>query len=349
MVVNNPNNWHWTSLNALPWTKNYFTEALVDKEVSASNQTQSVKITKIPSIEGDVEVSQRKGKVISLFDIKMVLNWEGKCEGSEEEDIKGSITIPEIAYDTEEDEFQFEISVFNENNKNSQIKEVIRKGLIPKLRVILGKFGKDLLEINGAEIQLPADQVQSNFTKANQVASGTTAGKTSTSSVKSNTVINNNTSSSSSKSTTVSAEPANAPKYNTSTLHFEPTFNTSAEQLYITFLEKNRIGAWTRSEPMFSSDMLSLNSEFSLFGGNISGKIIELKPNSQIKQLWRLNSWKAGHFAELEFNFYQGDSETKMDVLFKGIPIGQEDVVQGNFEDYYVRNVKITFGFGAVL
>ncbi|KAH3682611.1 hypothetical protein WICPIJ_006420 [Wickerhamomyces pijperi] len=348
MVVNNPNNWHWTSLNALPWTKNYFTEALIEQEVSASNDTQTVKITNIPSIEGDVEVSQRKGKVISLFDIKMALHWEGKIKEVEEE-VKGSITIPEIAYDTDEDEFQFEISVFNENSKNVAIKEVIRKNLIPKLRVILGKFGKDLLEINGAEIQLPADQVQSNFTKANQVASGTSSGKSS--SVKSNTIIASSSTSSSNSSTPVpsSLEPSKAPKYNTSTLHFEPTFNTTAEQLYITYLTKNRIGAWARSEPIFEGDSLTLNSEFSLFGGNISGKIIDLEPFTRIRQLWRLNSWKAGHYAELEFNFYQGDSETKMNVLFKGIPIGQEEVVQGNFEDYYVRNVKITFGFGAVL
>lgn len=36
-------------------------------------------------------------------------------------------------------------------------------------------------------------------------------------------------------------------------------------------------------------------------------------------------------------------------VKWSGIPVGEEDRVRGNFEDYYIRSIKITFGFGAVL
>ncbi|KAH3672012.1 hypothetical protein WICMUC_004519 [Wickerhamomyces mucosus] len=338
MVVNNPNNWHWTSLNALPWSKEYFNSNVIG--LKAETESQRVEINSIPSIEGDVEVSQRKGKVISLFDIKVVLNWEGVSNG---EDVKGTITIPEIAYDTEEDEYQFEISIFNENNSNGKIKEIIRSKLVPQLRKVLGKFGKDLLETNAIEIQLPADQVQSTFTKANQVTNTSIKSETksTTSKSKTNETVTKSSSSSSSSS--------NAPKYNTSTLHFEPIFNTTAEQLFITFLDKNRIGAWTRSQPDFQGESLIEGSSFNLFGGNISGKILELIPNEKIRQSWRLNSWKKDHYAELEINIYQGDSETKLNVLFKGIPIGEEEIVQSNFEDYYVRSIKITFGFGAVL
>ena len=70
-------------------------------------------------MDGDVDVSQRKGKVITLFDVKLVLDFEGKeivesscplidpTAGStaEEEDASGTITIPEVAHDTTEDEY----------------------------------------------------------------------------------------------------------------------------------------------------------------------------------------------------------------------------------------------------
>lgn len=70
-------------------------------------------------MEGDVDVSQRKGKVITIFDVRLQLEWTGSVavkekvendEGVEEEkdgkqDVSGTITIPEVAHDTEEDEF----------------------------------------------------------------------------------------------------------------------------------------------------------------------------------------------------------------------------------------------------
>lgn len=55
------------------------------------------------SMDGDVDVSQRKGKVITLFDVKVQLEYEGKTK--DDEDVSGTITIPEVAHDTEEDEY----------------------------------------------------------------------------------------------------------------------------------------------------------------------------------------------------------------------------------------------------
>lgn len=337
MVVNNPNNWHWVDKNCIDWTRQYFNDKVIG--IKAESGNQKAEINSVTSVEGDVVVSQRKGKVISLFDLKVVLSYVGKIDDLE---VSGSITTPEVAYDTEEDEYQFEISVFSENNENSKIKELVRQKIIPQLRKSYFQFGEDLLIVNGQDIQLPSEQVNSKFTKANQVISSSEPVKK----VSENTT--NTTKTETTKATT-STSSSSVPKYNTSTLHFEPTFNTSAEQLYITLLEKNRVGAWTRSTPDFQGDILKEGSTFNLFGGNVEGSIKSLKPNEQIVQLWRLRSWKSGHFATLKIDFHQGDSETKLNVLFSGIPVGEEDAVKANFEDYYIRSIKLTFGFGVVL
>lgn len=347
-MVNNPNNWHWVDKNCIDWTRQYFKEKLIGLK-GPESCGDFAEITSVVSVEGDVVVSQRKGKVISLFDLKLVLGYEGKIG---ESTAKGSISIPEVAYDTEEDEFSFNISVYNESDENTKIKPVIKAQLIPKLRQVLRGFGKDLLSTHGSDIQLPSDKVNSKLTKENQskleCESGTKPASivaSSKASSSTSATMSNKTSS----STPVSGASSNVPKYNTSTLHFEPAFNTTAEQLYITMLEKNRLGAWTRSNPLFEGDFLKEGQDFELFGGNVEGKIVKLKTCEKIEQLWRLKTWKSGHFAKLSIDFYQGDSETKLNVLFDGIPIGEEDAVQGNFEDYYIRSIKITFGFGAVL
>ena len=66
---------HWTSKNCLAWAKEYFETHLT--QISAQDGDNSVAIKKLSSCEGDVDVSQRKGKIITLFDVKLVLDFEG--------------------------------------------------------------------------------------------------------------------------------------------------------------------------------------------------------------------------------------------------------------------------------
>lgn len=75
MVLHNPNNWHWVSKNAGEWSRAWFDENLI--KVSAEDGDVSAKITKVVSMDGDVDVSQRKGKVITIFDVKLVLEYSG--------------------------------------------------------------------------------------------------------------------------------------------------------------------------------------------------------------------------------------------------------------------------------
>ena len=57
------------------WAKDYLeTES---KKVSAEQDGVSAQITKLVSMDGDVEVSQRKGKVITIFDVVLQLEYEG--------------------------------------------------------------------------------------------------------------------------------------------------------------------------------------------------------------------------------------------------------------------------------
>ena len=114
MVLHNPNNWHWVNKDVSPWTKNFLSEALVGLKASKEDGT-SAEVSKVLSMDGDVDVSQRKGKVITIFDVRLQLEFIGKvpvksseqAEGQEDDtkDVSGTITIPEVAHDTEEDEY----------------------------------------------------------------------------------------------------------------------------------------------------------------------------------------------------------------------------------------------------
>lgn len=326
MVLHNPNNWHWVDKNCIDWTRQYFQENLSGISAESKGGEVTAKIDKVSSVEGDVDVSQRKGRLISLFDVEIKLDFSGS--NGKDNETSGTISIPEVAYDTEEDEYQFNIVISNDSFAKLPVKDLVIAQIVPELRKRLFKFKDDLLTDNGASIQHPADQVKSKLTLGN---------------------LNKHTESSAAKSTEGSAAAA-APKssgsYNTTSIELTPTFNTSADQLYQTFLDPQRVAAWSRGPPQISDKE---GSEFALFGGNVTGKIEKLVKNERIVQTWRLKEWKEGHYSTLDLEFKEGTSDTKLIVKWSGIPVGQEDVARGNFEEYYIKSIQVTFGFGAPL
>lgn len=321
MVVNNPNNWHWVDKNCIEWTRTYFKDKLTGFEVTSGEVT--VGVSKVSSIEGDVDVCQRKGKIISLFDINLNLEMVGNDKNSGTE-FKGSIIVPELTYASESDDIHYETTIYDSTTAKEDTFLSIKKQLLPRLTKLLLQFNHDLMFTHGSDLQTSSTNVSSDSNRSSK-----------------------NISYQPPESKTITSK--NDFKYNTSTLHLEPVFNTTAEQLYLTLLDSSRISAWSRSFPEIEKFPPNEGSNFSFFGGGVNGKILKLIPNNQIIQLWRLNDWKNGHFAELDLKFIQGTCDTKIVVKFTGIPIGEEDRVRNNFEDYYIKSIKITFGFGAVL
>jgi hypothetical protein len=78
MVLHNPNNWHWVNKDVSGWAREYLDNDLPD--VSAEKGGVTAKIDKVISMEGDVDVSQRKGKVITIFDVELKLEYSGTLE-----------------------------------------------------------------------------------------------------------------------------------------------------------------------------------------------------------------------------------------------------------------------------
>lgn len=75
MVLHNPNNWHWVNKDVSGWAREYLDTELA--QISAEQDGVTAKIDKVVSMDGDVDVSQRKGKVITIFDVKLKLEYSG--------------------------------------------------------------------------------------------------------------------------------------------------------------------------------------------------------------------------------------------------------------------------------
>ena len=85
MVLHNPNNWHWVNKDVREWARQRLEKSLIG--TSAERGDVSASVSKVLSMDGDVDVSQRKGKVITLFDVKLQLEYEGSALFTNDEGI----------------------------------------------------------------------------------------------------------------------------------------------------------------------------------------------------------------------------------------------------------------------
>ena len=145
------------------------------------------------------------------------------------------------------------------------------------------------------------------------------------------------------------AAPAQRPAasiVNTTTLTDQEEFRTTAEELFKTFTEEDRLAAFTRARPK-TFEGAKKGGKFELFDGNVAGEYLELEEPTKIVQSWRLKQWPEGHYSKQDIEFVQNDEDgvTVMRVTWTGVPLGQEEVTKENWGEYYVRSIKRTFGY----
>ena len=55
-------NWHWKNKNITQWGREWFERELPTLSVTGDNENEVVSISKVTSVDGDIELGQRKSK-----------------------------------------------------------------------------------------------------------------------------------------------------------------------------------------------------------------------------------------------------------------------------------------------
>ena len=76
-------------------------------------------------------------------------------------------------------------------------------------------------------------------------------------------------------------------------------------------------------------------SAFALFGGYITGRQIELTPNSHIVQVWRSASWAAGAYSLVVWNITPAGDSTKLSMDQTGFPAAEAEHLAAGWRDNY--------------
>ncbi|ELU45866.1 activator of hsp90 ATPase-like domain-containing protein [Rhizoctonia solani AG-1 IA] len=125
---------------------------------------------------------------------------------------------------------------------------------------------------------------------------------------------------------------------NSAVVTVDASFMASAAELYEFLTDEKRIPAWTRNQAQSDA---SVGGSYSLFGGGVTGKYIELQKPNKIISTWRLNSpsWPSDHDGKLTITLDQQTDSTKVEFKLSGVPLGQEDETRKNLEASEVSNL----------
>ncbi|HEX3352843.1 MAG TPA: SRPBCC family protein [Terriglobales bacterium] len=116
-------------------------------------------------------------------------------------------------------------------------------------------------------------------------------------------------------------------------LHQEIEVKATSQRIYDALLDSKQFAALTGLPAEISRDP---GGTFSMFGGLIVGRNIELVPNQRIVQAWRPASWDPGLYSMVRFELKGQGSGTKVVLDHTGFPEGSfRHLDSGWYERYW--------------
>ncbi|KAI0332600.1 hypothetical protein GY45DRAFT_1298801 [Cubamyces sp. BRFM 1775] len=327
-------NWHWKNKTVTPWAKQWFERELTTVRVNGEG-SEEVGIERVVEVDGDVELGQRKSKLITIYDCRVVLNWSGTA--SDGTAVSGKLTIPEVSHEVTLDgtsDYVYEWKLDTDRSPAVEALFQLAKSRLPAaLEAKFSAFPAAIIDTHGKDLTVSADP-------SRQGSPAPSAGASAAKSTQGDAALKKR------------AEGAGVVKssgvaVNTTRVTVDAHFMAPADDLFGLLTDEKRIPQWTRAPAKSKAEP---GAEYSLFGGGVQGKFVSLSAPKEFVQTWALQSptWPSGHAATLTTTLEQGSDSTKVTWALDGVPLGMEEEITRNLQGYYVHGLK-SIGLGTEL
>jgi len=128
-------------------------------------------------------------------------------------------------------------------------------------------------------------------------------------------------------------------------IHQESLIRASRQRVYAALTDARQFNEVTKivaaKEPTISLEksptVLSpdVGGAFSLFGGIIVGRHVELVPDARIVQAWRVAYWTPGIYSIVRFDLIEQGAETKIVFDHTGFPKGDAESLASGWKAHY--------------
>jgi len=342
----NVGGWHWEEGDLTPWAKETLTYRLKSLKLVDSDEVHAY-VTKASNFDGDVTVSQRKGRRIYFYDLSIDLEWKGELKDGSLKDCVGKILLSDIEQEKPANEFDFKLSVTGgETDAHRKIKEAVRTEGMKTITAVIEEFAKQLRDRAGIAIEnnnksSKTDDEKSSTSNAMAVDNATTPATTTTTTATSSSAAATSTTSTTSTETPAAASTL-VKKSNASVLKQKLEFLCRPSDLLDCFVERPRVVAYTQDSRAIVP--VKAGDKFVTYDGAVSGTAVELSP-TKIVLMWRLKAWPAGVEARVTLSMRFENSKTMMDFEATGLPAGEKENTAQAWNHFYWTRIRAVFGY----
>lgn len=122
-------------------------------------------------------------------------------------------------------------------------------------------------------------------------------------------------------------------------IHQEVVINASPKRIYAALTDARQFTKVTAFSPVMKAAPAEISRQvggsFSLFGGHIIGRHIELVPNQRIVQAWRVVTWDPGIYSIARFELKEQGSQSELILDHTGFPNGKGDHLASGWKTNY--------------
>lgn len=304
------NAWHWEEKDSTKWCRARL-DSLVS-ELAASEGTNSIAVTKVTKMEGEVNWYNRKGKLFTLYDLELALDYSG-TRG--EEALTGSVKVTDFEQDGEQ-KATFRVSV-GTGPTDEKWKAWAREAIKAKFIAVWSRIIVELHEDQKARLPALAANEASGKVKLPEVVQKTQA----------------------------AAAPSPAVASAPATVNLAYVFQASVQDLWDLFTNPRKCEHFTQSKTMMDAKEGGM---FQLYDGVITGCFLELKPYTEMRFAWRLKDWKVGVNSQVHIKFVKSKSGTKLELVQTNVPSDDVERTRQGWTKYYFERWKGIFGYDFV-
>ncbi|KPI83730.1 hypothetical protein ABL78_7233 [Leptomonas seymouri] len=330
----NVNSWHWEERDLSQHTydqlKGIFASRDIPVPESLSNAVEYLKIEEVSEISGDVTVAQRKGKMMSYFELKLQLRWTGKMK-EDEQVIRGKLDVAEVDHDEFKNDYEIHVTC-QENSANAQkLEGVVRDAGRTTVRKEIEKYFNKLFKDYHIGEQLKSGTVMPPPPPTSKTAASGTACAAAAESTPGSNKAQSDKRSSLTKDTEATS------------FSWKMRWRVPVEELYAALTDPLRASAYTRSAATMD---VKAGGQFSFLGGVISGYYVDVQPPTLLKLQWRLRSWPVGVHSSVVMQLLKEEpGVTILEFAQSGIPAGQLLSVQEGWRANFFDAIKAVFGY----
>ncbi|MEO8589648.1 MAG: SRPBCC domain-containing protein [Flavobacteriales bacterium] len=124
------------------------------------------------------------------------------------------------------------------------------------------------------------------------------------------------------------------------TIHQELAIAIGPDRIYDALLSAKAFTARSGGAPATIDP--TEGGAFSLFGGHITGRNLELLPYQRIVQAWRAKTWREGDFSIVKFVLVPEGTGTQIVFDHVGFPPGEQEHLEKGWHENYWNPLKRT-------